>query len=121
MIGQGKPLPSFMQLDGEWIIENHIFLYHSKSRVASTATFTIGAEKEDGSHAIGFDSVQLAATLGVDIPTLLEGNRNGTLIFLGDMDAAPSHGGISAKAYSFRLGEHQGFLTIEIDQQEGTA
>jgi hypothetical protein len=26
--GQGKPLPAFLKLDGEWIVEGFMFLYH---------------------------------------------------------------------------------------------
>jgi hypothetical protein len=117
MSGQGKPLPSFMQLNGEWIIENYLFLYHSEPQ----ASFTRAAEKEDGSWAVGFNSAQLASALGVDVATVVEANRNQTLIFLGTKNVAPSHGGISATAYNFRIGERQGFLTVEIYQQEGSA
>src|SRR5262249_54391823 len=117
--GQGKPLPSFMQLDGEWIIENHLFLYHSNH--SSSASFTKGAERENGSWAVGFNSAQLAAALGVDVNTVIEANRNQTLIFLGTAKVAPSHGGSSASAYRFRIGDRQGSLTVEINQQQGTA
>jgi hypothetical protein len=73
--GQGKSLPSFMELDGEWIIEGFIFLHHSKSGPAPTATFTRRAERHDGQLCVGFDSSQLAAALDVDVETLVRANQ----------------------------------------------
>jgi len=120
--GQGKPLPEFMKLDGEWIIENVAFLYHSDySGQARSATFAVGAEREDGSHALGFDSVQLAGAFDIEVSALIEANRNHTLVFVGDMDVVPTHGGTSAIAYIFRIGDRKATLTTEINQQEGTA
>src|SRR5579863_2873727 len=119
--GQGKPLPSFMKLDGEWIVEGFMFLYHSKSEQAPAATFTRQAERHDGQLCVGFDSSQLAAALGVDVETLLRANQNQTLIVLGTTAVPPNHGGASATAYGFQIGEKQGSLVIESEQQEGHA
>jgi hypothetical protein len=117
--GQGKRLPKFTQLDGEWIIENYLFLYYSDQ--PSKATFTRVLETTDGNLAVGFDAAQLASELGVDVTTIIEANRNHTLMFTGTRSVAPSHGGLSATAYRFMIPGHWGTLTVEIDQQEGTA
>jgi hypothetical protein len=118
--GQGKPLPAFIEADGEWIAEGYIFLYHSGER-ASAAKFTMQAARHDGELCVGFDSSQLAAAIGVDVETVVTANQNGTLILLGTADVPPIHGGASAKEYGFRIGDKQGSLTIEIDQRSGQA
>ena len=104
--GQGKPLPSFMELSGEWIVEGFIFLYHSDSERAPAATFTRHAERHDGQLCIGFDSSQLAAALGVDVETVVRANQNQTLVVCGTAAVPPTHGGVSATAYGFRIATH---------------
>jgi hypothetical protein len=111
--GQGKPLPPFLKLDGEWIVESFMFFYHSDSEDASAGTFTRQAERHDGQLCIGFNAAQLAAALGVDVKTLMEANRNQTLVPLGIATAQPEHGGASATAYGFKIGEKQGYITVE--------
>ncbi len=119
--GQGKPLPSFMRLDGEWIVEGFMFLYHSRSGRAPSATFTMHAERHDGQLCVGFDSAQLAVALGVDIETVVKANQNQTLIVLGTATVPPTHGGATATAYGFKIGDKQGSVVIESDQKEGHA
>src|SRR5271169_3157470 len=94
--GQGKPLPPFMELDGEWIVEGFMFLYHSKSEQVPVATFTRQAERHDGQICVGFDSSQLAAALDVNVETLVRANQDQTLIVLGTTAVPPTHGGASA-------------------------
>ena len=110
-----------MELDGEWIVEGFIFLYHSESERAPAATFTRHAERHDGQLCVGFDSSQLAAALSVDVETLVKANQNQTLIVLGTAAVPPTHGGASATAYGFQIGDNQGSVVIESDQQEGRA
>jgi hypothetical protein len=112
--GQGKPLPEFLKLDGEWIVESHMFLYHSDSEDdPSAGTFTRQAERHDGQLCIGFNATQVAIALGVDLKTLLEANRNQTLVPLGVAQVQPKRGGISATSYGFKIGERQGALVVE--------
>ena len=113
MRGQGKRLPPFLKLDGEWIVEGFVFLYHSDSEDASTGTFTRQAERHDGQLCIGFNAAQVAAALGVDVKTLMEANRNQTLVALGAASVQPEHGGASAVAYAFKIGEKKGHVTVE--------
>jgi hypothetical protein len=88
-------------------------LYHSDSEDVSAGTFTRQAERHDGQLCIGFNAAQVAATLGVDVKTLMEANRNQTLVPLGTASAQPEHGGASATVYGFKIGEKQGYLTLE--------
>jgi hypothetical protein len=118
--GQGKPLPPFLKLDGEWIIEGFLFLYHSESENISAGTFTRQAERNDGQPCIGFNAAQVAAVLGVDVKALMKANRNRTLILLGTATVSPEHGGASATAYGFKIGDKQGYVTIE-SYNEGRA
>jgi hypothetical protein len=120
--GQGKPLPPFTKCKGEWIIENAAYIYHAdNSSTAPTATFTPGIQRQDGKYAPGFDSNQLAAAFGIDRAALMEANKNQTLIFVGDRDGIPLHGGIRAVDYIFRIGSQEAILTTETYQQEGSA
>ncbi|WP_315747572.1 MULTISPECIES: hypothetical protein [unclassified Bradyrhizobium] len=119
MPGQGEALPEFMLLDGEWIIENHVFLHHSGND--SGSDFTRGAEREDGSFAIGFDTSQLAAAFEISPDALIKANQTGSLIFVGTMEVPPTHGGSRAEGYVFRINDRDAILTIETYQQEGKA
>jgi hypothetical protein len=120
--GQGEPLPSAIGVRGEWIIKNVAFIYHEGDDASEPSpTFTRRAEREDGSYAMGFVAAQLAAAFGIETPSLMQANRNGLLTFVGDRSVAPSHGGISAVEYIFRIGGTHASLTTEIYQQEGRA
>jgi len=122
--GQGNPIPSFLKREGEWIIENVAFLYRADYSVASPeASLTVVAERQDGSYAWGFDSSQLAGAFGIEVTALLAANQNNTLVYVGTKDVAPGHGGYSAVAHIFRIGDRYATLTVETHrhQQEGTA
>ena len=122
MNGQGKPLPDFMNTNGEWIIENVAFLYHADySNRSPTTTMTMVAERVDGSHAMGFDSAQLAGAFDIEVEALMQANKNQALIFVGDTDVLPTRGGRKAVAYLFQIGERKASITVETDQKEGAA
>jgi hypothetical protein len=121
MLGQGKDLPEFAGCQGQWIVEGHLYLYRPAGVAASEITFTVGLQRHDQSPCYGFDACQLARELGVDVDRIFEANKSGDLIFLGVAGVPPSHGGISAAAYGFRLGEREGMLTIETHEREGSA
>jgi hypothetical protein len=111
-----------MKLEGAWLIKNVVFIYHENRLSAEpSATFTFRAQRDDGTYAMGFDSAQLAAVFGIEVDTLMEANRNGMLVFVGDRDAVPSHGGTSAVEYIFRIGGRHASLVTETYQQEGSA
>ena len=121
MPGQGTPLPDFLEVKGEWIIENHLFLYTDGSQNPSAPRLTVGASRRDGLPCIGFDARQLAAALGVDSVFIFAANRDQTLIYLGTASIPPGHGGVAATAYGFRIGERVGQLTVEHYEHEGSA
>ena len=111
--GQGTPLPPFLKIDGEWVVESFMFLYHSDTEEISAGTFARRAERHDGQLCIGFNAAQVATALGVDVKTLMEANQNQTLVPLGTASVRPMRGGISATAYGFRIGEKEGYVTVE--------
>jgi len=111
--GQGKPLPPFLKLDGEWIVEGFLFLYHSNSENVSAGTFTRQAERHDGQLCIGFNSAQIAGALGVDVKVVIEANQNQTLVPLGTAMVPPERGGAAATAYGFKIGDKEGYVTVE--------
>jgi hypothetical protein len=119
MPGQGKPLPKFMQLAGEWIFENQVFLHHAGTEAG--ADFTRGAERLDGSFAVGFSGTQLATAFGLELADIIEANQVGTLIFVGTAEVPPVHGGSRATAYFFRIGDSEAVLNVETYQSEGRA
>lgn len=121
MQGQGKPLPSFMEVDGQWILENHLYICRSNPGSVRKVILTPGAQRHDGTYAVGFAADQLAAALGITVDELFKANESGALIFLGVANVLPQHGGSRAHAYGFRIGSVENFLTVETSQSEGAA
>lgn len=120
--GQGKPLPAFTGLEGEWIEEFQMFMYHEKEPQGPTfARLPRKIEFTDNRYCIGFDSDHLAATLAVDRTALIAANKTGSLVFLGLGSAISDHTGTRMPAYGFRLGDKEGFLSVETSHHEGTA
>jgi hypothetical protein len=119
MPGQGKPLPEFMKISGEWVFENNVFIHHSGNN--SSADFTTGAEREDGSFAIGFDTSQLAAAFEIEDAELVKANQTGKLTLVGTIEVPPTHGGARAKQYIFRIGAKEASLVTEEYLNEGKA
>jgi hypothetical protein len=106
-------LPPFLKLDGEWIVEGFLFMYHSDSENISAGTFTRQAERHDGQLCIGFNAAQIAGALGVDVETVVQANQNQTLVPLGTASVQPEHAGAAATAYGFKIGDKEGYLTVE--------
>ena len=124
LVGQGEPLPEFLKCEGEWIVKGYLYLYvpdDAQLIGGSAPRFTAGAARHDGADCVGFDAAQLAAAFEIDVPTLRIANQNHTLICLGVADVPPKHGGVSAKAYGFQIGDRKQMLTVERDQSQGTA
>jgi hypothetical protein len=121
--GQGKPLPEFLKLAGEWIIEGYFFLYYSDGQAATedAPRFTRGASREDGQPCIGFDIAQLAAALDLKVDDVLLANQQRRLVLRGTADTPPTHGGKRATVYAFRVGDRNGYLTIETSHAEKVA
>ena len=111
--GQGKPLPPVLKLDGEWIVEGFLFLYHFDSENVSAGTFTRQAERHDDQLCIGFNTAQIAGALGVDVKAVIDANQNQTLVPLGTATVPPQRGGEAATAYGFKIGDKEGYVTVE--------
>jgi hypothetical protein len=123
MKGQGTALPKFLQCEGDWIAEGYLYLHWGISGNAipgATGQFTFGA-RYHGEPCVGIDASQLAAALEVDRATIIAANRDCSLVFLGTAEVPPTHGGLQATAFGFRLGDRESYLTIETNPHQGTA
>jgi hypothetical protein len=112
--GQGKPLPSDCPYEGEWLVENVIFLYrpleqHSSAPRAKRRR-TRKFQLSDGQWCFGFDSMLLAQALGVGNEQIFNANRNGTLTLVS---VRRHHGATHAMSYAFRLGDRRTEVTIK--------
>ena len=97
-LGQGKPLPKEIGLDGDWIIENQVLLcrfLHGKHGLAFPVISTTGAD------CVGFDADLLAEKMETDGKTLLEMNRCHALSVSFGPDV-PSRGADKATFFEFR-------------------
>jgi hypothetical protein len=118
--GQGTPLPAFLRCEGDWIVENYLYLYFDGQTDAGPR-LAVGASRHDGKPCHGLSASQLAGALGVDADTVIRANRDHRLICLGVADTPPMRGGTGALTYAFQLGEKRGSLTVETGHQEGAA
>ena len=84
MIGQGTPLPADLGCNGEWIVEEFLFLYHGENRFGRPSRFeiTIGA-RYNGNDCIGFHAAQIALMFKVDEATIVAANKSGDLALVG--------------------------------------
>lgn len=87
LLGQGKPLPGYCPFEGEWLIENKLFLYRADQ--AMDVEFTAGFLRADGEWCLGFNAATLASLLGIGSDEIFELNRSGTLI-LDDVRPVPA-------------------------------
>ena len=94
MLGQGTPLPADLGCNGEWIVEEFLFLYHGENRFGRPCRFeiTVGA-RYNGNDCIGFDAAQIALMFEVDEATIVAANKSGDLEFLGTAKMTPAYGG----------------------------
>lgn len=120
---QGEPVAENLHPSAQWVIYERIFLYEPIEAIASVprAQFTTGLQRYDGETCIGFSWSQVAAALGVTSKEVLSANIDGSLIFHGCAQIPPSHGGLTATAYGFSIGDRRGYITVEKNQNEGTA
>jgi hypothetical protein len=115
--GQGDPLPSFMEIDGEWIVKDHLFLDHSAP--PNERHFTRTIERKEGSVIVGFRPSHLAAAFEIDVSALRIANQLGRLIFTEVTHAKPTRGGASARAYGFKMGDREIKVVVEVGPHDG--
>ena len=94
--GQGTPLPGEMSINGDWIIEDQVFLcWRSQHGDAFMAVSTSGAS------CTGFDAFFLAEKLETDAEMLIEMNRQHALSVSFRM-ITPGPGADATTLFEFR-------------------
>jgi hypothetical protein len=83
--------------------------------------FTVHLNQMEDNWSFGFDSTQLAAAIGITPDELLEANRRRLLTLERIETDTPTGEGAHTKRYTFRIGEKQGSLTIEVLTHAGRA
>jgi hypothetical protein len=120
--GQGNPLPVGFPYDGQWILEPRMFLVVSEDDTTTdpTARFTTHISQTDDDWSFGFDAVQLAAALGIEVHEILQANRERRLNLEMIEADTPGGEGFTAKRYTFSVGDKVGSLTIATPTFSGT-
>jgi hypothetical protein len=122
--GQGKPLPPDCGYNGEWLLENVLFLYRpsdQKTLGGGPPEITAAFQLPDGHWCIGFNAMQVASGLRIGSEEIFAANRNGTLIIDSIENTIPGHGATHAKRCIFRFGNRTIGLTIEGGTPSGNA
>jgi hypothetical protein len=118
LTGQGKSLPSDYPYQGQWLIEDLLFI-HEPSDAQSFgglaprfAALTLGS--------LGFDASQIANGMGVTARDVFQANAEGSLIVRHGGDA-PVCAGVSGSLYLFSIGERRCALLVALSGDGGTA
>jgi hypothetical protein len=121
--GQGNPLPVGFPYDGQWILEPRMFLFVSEDEttIDPTARFTTHINQADDNWSFGFDAVQLAVALGIEVHETLLANRERRLNLEMIETDTPGGEGVTTKRYTFSVGDKLGSLTIATPSFSGTA
>lgn len=111
--GQGEPLPESMQVEGQWVWWNRLFLYRPRDgQEPGIVTITMTLRRPDGSVARGVDASPLAEQLEVSVDQLFEHNVAGTL-YVAAHRGGPRHAGNTAITYRFRIDAMRAYRTFE--------
>jgi hypothetical protein len=122
--GQGKPLPPDFPYQGEWLLENRIFLYRPAAQTSlggGSPEMTPTLNEGTPDWCFGINSMQLAWTLRVGSEEIFKHNRAGTLFLVRTDDVPPTHGATHAKRYIFQIGDRQAPIIIEAGGLSGSA
>ena len=116
LLGQGTPLPPNCPHLGEWLEEEHLFIYEpDKTQLMGGAAprFNVVWNTPSGNQCLGFDASHLAAALDIGAEELFVANREGRLLCPGTTNARPTHGGDVATRYIFKLGGKTAAIVVE--------
>ena len=121
--GQGKRLPDHFPYEGEWLIENQIFLYRSADTqiFADAVRLTASSSSGDGQAYFGLDVSQLAIGFRMSSDMVLEHNRARELYLITVKDVPASHAFAQARLYVLQIGDRQIGITVERSRIGGHA
>jgi hypothetical protein len=121
-LGQGEPLPANFPYEGEWLLQNRIFLFRPTDRATvDTTEMTTILSYGKPDWCLGINVMQLAYGLGVTAEDVFSHNRKQTLFLVRTDDVPPTRGGTRAKRYIFQIGDRQEAIFIEDGLQAGRA
>jgi hypothetical protein len=118
MIGQGKSLPPDYPYQGQWLIEDLLFIHEPTDAQSFGGLAPRFAAHTPG--ALGFDASQIADGMGVTARDIFRANANGNLIVRHGGDA-PARGGVAGSLYLFRIGERRCALVVALNDNAGSA
>jgi hypothetical protein len=89
--GQGEPLPSELNLDGDWIIDGQLLLARIPANKSQALVFAV--HLGEGRYCEGIDANMLVGEIDAipDADTLIEMNRDKCLA-VSMVNTAPAHG-----------------------------
>jgi hypothetical protein len=118
MTGQGKSLPSNYPYQGQWLIEDLLFIHEPTDAQSFGASAPRFAAHTPG--ALGFDASQIADGMGVTARDVLRANAEGSLVVHHGGDA-PACGGVAGSLYLFSIGERRCALLVAVSGNGGMA
>jgi len=97
-----------------------LFVSEDDTTTGPTARFTAHINQADDNWSFGFDAVQLAAALGIEVHEILQANHERRLNLEMIETDTPGEGA-TTKRYTFNVGDKLGSLTIATPSFSGIA
>jgi hypothetical protein len=124
ILGQGVPLPATFPYEGQWLVENLLFIHKSSTSqtVGGIAPrFTACGPGADGKVSLGFDGEQLAGALHTTEADIFSSNESGDLKLLAISSVPITPRGVPGKQYIFGLRGKECSIIMDQNDSGGTA
>ena len=106
---QGKALDDDCGFDGEWVIENEVFLFEPPP-TSTFATLPI----RPGENCGGFNAEELAKAMQITVADLLTANRSGKLFATWRIEQSGDSVGSRIMRYAFQIGDNATTGTVYV-------